>query len=212
MKNKLNKSTLLALLSGVFAGSLVLSNILAGRVFDLGFWGLTLTAGVFIFPVTFIVNDILAEVYGFKKVSMIIWLGFAMNLIAVCLYWLANALPAPDYMISTAEAYQTILGTSFRALVASLAAYLVGGFVNAKVMDYMHKKHGETKFKHRAILSTIFGESADSILFVTIMFLGVLPLGVMLSMIIIQASAKTLFEIIFLPLTTRLVAKAKELK
>ena len=88
----------------------------------------------------------------------------------------------------------------------------MGGFVNAKVMDYMHKKHGEEKFKLRAVLSTIFGESADSIFFVTIMFSGVLPLGVMLSMIVIQASTKTLFEAIFLPITTRLVAKAKELK
>lgn len=209
---KINKATLFAILSSVFVGSLILSNILAGRVFNLGFWGLTLTAGVFIFPITFIVNDILAEVYGFKKVSMIIWLGFAMNLLAVSLYWLANILPAPDYMQSTAEAYQTILGTSLRALVASLSAYLVGGFVNARVMDYLHRKDGERGFRKRAVLSTVFGESSDSALFVTVMFLGVLPLPVMLSMIFIQATAKTLFEVVFLPLTVRLVNKAKELQ
>lgn len=210
-KRKLTKQTLFAILTGVFTACLVVSNIIAGRIWSLGFWDLTLPAAVFLFPITYIINDIMAEVYGFSKFKKIVWLGFGINLLFVGVYTLMNVLPTPIYMQETANAFQIVLGTTARLLTASLLAYVVGGLVNGKTMDLMHQKFGEKGFNLRAVISTLFGEGIDSMIFITIAFIGVLPLNVVVTLIIAQATFKTIYEIICLPLTNKLVKWVKQL-
>ena len=212
MKNKhLNKTTLFGILAGIFVGATLLANVLAGRIFELGFWELTLTAGAFIFPVSFIVNDILAEVYGFKKFKKIIWTGFGFTLFAGLLFQFVNTLPAPIFAESTAAAYSEATATTLRALIAGFTAYLVGGFLNAKIIDAMRNKHGTRLFKTRAMVSTLAGESVDSTLFVLIMFIGVLPPMAIVLMILTQTVFKSAIEAVFLPVTDKVVKWARKL-
>jgi len=205
----MTKSKLIIYLTGIFVGMLLVSNLIANRVWNIG--NIMLPAAVFTFPFVFIVNDILAEVYGFKQTRNIIILGFVINFIAVCFYMLANILPYPSFIEDTANAYKIALSTTLRVLIASVSAYFIGGLINAKIMEVMHKKHGEKKFSSRAVLSTLFGEFADGITFISIMFIGVLPIQNVLVMMLLQPLLKTIIEIIVLPVTTKVVIKIKTL-
>lgn len=211
IKLKTTKTTLFAILTGIFTACLVVSNILAGRIFDLGILGLTLAGGFFLFPITYIVNDVMAEVYGYQKFRRVIWLGFFLNLIFVAVYTLINVLPAPVYMQETADAFQVVLAQTPRLLVASLTAYLLGGLANAKVLDLLHIKDKEERFGKRAVISTLVGEGIDSIIFTTIAFLFQMPLEALILMIITNAVLKTLYEVACLPITTKVVKWAKSL-
>ena len=130
-----------------------------------------------------------------------------MNVFMVLVLSLAIVLPAPVWFENN-EAFKTILGSTPRTCLASLMAYLFGSLVNAKVLVKM-KKNAKGKFGIRAIISTIFGELTDSLIFVFIAFIGKLPLMQIISMILIQVIFKTLYEIICLPVTTVCVKKVK---
>ena len=172
MFENLTKIELYAMLTGVFTASLIVSNIIAGKTFD--FFSFVLPCGVIIFPIIYIVNDVLAEVYGYKKARNVILLGFLMNLVAVICYNITIVLPAPAFF-ENSNAFGVVLGSTFRLLVASFAAYLVGSLVNAKMMVIL-KKWDEDKLFLRCILSTLFGEGLDAVIFITIGFLGTMPL------------------------------------
>lgn len=190
----------------LFVTCLLLSNVAASKMFSLG--PLVLTAGALLFPITYILNDVLAEVYGFKRARLTIFLGFAMNVLMV-LYFLATiALPYPSFFQNQA-AYATILGSTPRILGASLAAYLAGSTLNAKVMVLMKKSKGNESLLLRCVASTLFGESVDSIIFVTLAFLGTMPFNAMLVMIATQASVKTAYEFVIYPVTQRVIKKIK---
>ena len=154
MFEDMTKTELYAILTGIFTASLIVSNIIAGKTFD--FFSFTLPCGVVIFPVIYIVNDVLAEIYGYEKARKVILLGFFMNLVAVICYQITILLPAPAFF-ENSEAFSIVLGSTFRLLVASFAAYLAGSLVNAKVMVYL-KKWDENKLFFRCIVSTLFGE------------------------------------------------------
>ena len=207
MFENLTKTELYAILTGIFTASLIVSNIIAGKTFD--FFSLTLPCGVIIFPVIYIVNDVLAEVYGYEKARNVILLGFLMNLVAVICYNVTIWLPAPVFF-ENSDAFSIVLGSTFRLLVASFAAYLVGSLVNAKMMVVL-KKWDEDKLFLRCILSTLFGEGLDAIIFITIGFLGTMPLEALISMIIAQAIFKTVYEIIVYPLTKYVIGSVKAL-
>lgn len=207
MFENLTKTELYAILTGVFTASLIVSNIIAGKTFDL--FSFTLPCGVIIFPVIYIVNDVLAEVYGYAKARRVILLGFLMNMIAVICYNITIWLPAPVFF-ENSQAFSIVLGSTLRLLVASFIAYLVGSLVNAKTMVYL-KKWDEKKLFFRCIISTLFGEGLDAMLFIIIGFYGTMPLEALLMMIVAQALFKTVYEIIVYPVTKRVIAIIKEL-
>lgn len=210
MNTKMTKTSLLKFLTGIFVGSLLISNILAIKVFTV-VGNVTLTCGVLIFPIVYIVNDVLAEIYGFKKSRSIIYLGFAMNAIAALVYFIAIQLPSPVYLQEVGDAFKIILGSTPRLLVASFAAYLVGSLSNSWIMVRM-KAQSENKLMWRCMLSTFIGEGLDSIIFVTIAFLGTLPISTLLIMILSQAVAKTVFEFVVYPITHTVIKRIKTLE
>ena len=152
MFENLTKTELYATLTGVFTACLIVSNIIAGKTFD--FFSFTLPCAVIIFPIIYIVNDVLAEVYGYQKARRVILLGFFMNLVAVICYNVTIWLPAPVFF-ENSEAFSIVLSSTFRLLVASFVAYLAGSLVNAKLMVYL-KQWDEDKLFFRCIFSTLF--------------------------------------------------------
>lgn len=207
MFDDLTKSELYAILAGVFTASLIISNIIAGKTFE--FFYFTLPCGVIIFPIIYIVNDILAECYGYQKARRVILLGFFMNLIAVICYNITILLPAPSFFESS-DAFGIVLGSTSRLLIASFAAYIVGSILNAKIMVYLKSK-SEEKLFFRCIFSTLIGEGCDALIFITIGFWGLMPLGALIMMIVVQALFKTIYEIIVYPLTKIVISKVKRL-
>ena len=207
MFDDLTKSELYAILAGVFTASLIISNIIAGKTFE--FFYFTLPCGVIIFPIIYIVNDILAECYGYQKARRVILLGFFMNLIAVICYNITILLPAPSFFESS-DAFGIVLGSTSRLLIASFAAYIVGSILNAKIMVYLKSK-SEEKLFFRCIFSTLIGEGCDALIFITIGFWGLVPLGALIMMIVVQALFKTVYEIIVYPLTKIVISKVKSL-
>lgn len=207
MFDDLTKSELYAILAGVFTASLIISNIIAGKTFE--FFSFTLPCGVIIFPIIYIVNDVLAECYGYQKARRVILLGFLMNLIAVICYNITIWLPAPSFFESS-DAFSIVLGSTLRLLIASFAAYIVGSLLNAKVMVYLKSK-SEEKLFFRCIFSTLIGEGCDALIFITIGFWGLMPLGALIMMIVVQALFKTIYEIIVYPLTKIVISKVKRL-
>ena len=207
MFEDLTKTELYATLTGIFTASLIISNIIAGKTFD--FFSFTLPCAVIIFPIIYIVNDVLAEVYGYSKTRNVILLGFFMNLVAVICYNATILLPASAFF-ENSEAFSIVLGSTARLLIASFTAYLVGSIVNAKLMVYL-KDWDEKKLFLRCILSTLFGEGLDAIIFITIGFMGTMPAEALLVMIAVQALFKTVYEIIVYPVTRYVIGSVKSL-
>lgn len=205
MKNKVSVSFML--LGILFCICLVTSNLLETKVIRLG--NLPVTAGLLVFPISYIINDCIAEVWGYRKARLIIWMGFAMNFLVVGLSRLAVMLPAASFWEGE-EAFNFVFGLAPRIVVASLLAFLVGSFLNAYVMSRMKIASKGRHFSYRAILSTMAGESADSVIFFPIAFGGLVPADELLKMVILQAVLKTLYEIIILPVTIRVVKYIKK--
>lgn len=193
----------------LFAITLLISNILATKIILIGSWAAP--AGVLIFPIAYIINDVIVEVWGYQKARLIIWSGFAVNLLAVLFFTLAIVVPAAPFW-QNQEAFSTILGSTPRIIIASLLAYLTGSFLNAFVMSKVKVLMKGKDFSVRAILSTLFGETADSFIFISIAFAGIFPFKVIIGMILTQACIKTLYEIVVLPFTILIVNWAKRVE
>lgn len=193
-------------LTALFCVCLIMSNIMEIKTVDLGL--LTVTAGMAVFPVSYIINDCIVEVYGFARARFVIWLGFAMSLLASLLLKIAIWLPGgADW--TAQEAMAIIYGSVPRIMAASFAAFLCGSMVNAYVMSRMKRNSNGRRFSLRAIVSTLWGEGTDSVIFFPIAFAGTLPWDTIVSLIITQALLKTAYEIIILPVTCRVVAYLK---
>lgn len=190
----------------LFCVCLVASNLLGTKIMQVG--PFPLTAGVIVFPISYIINDCIAEVWGFRKARLIIWMGFLMNFFVVALGGIATVIPAPPFWQGE-EAFHFVFGLAPRIAVASLSAFLVGSFLNAWVMSRMKLRDRERRFSLRAVLSTLVGEGADSLIFFPLAFGGLMPVSELAKMMLIQVSAKTLYEIIVLPLTTQIVKYIK---
>lgn len=206
-ENQLTKTELYAILTGIATSCLIISNILAFKTFVL--FDLILPCAVIIFPVIYIVDDVLAEIYGFSKARKVIYLGFIMNLVAVILYNIAIALPAPVFFEGS-DAFALVLSNSLRVLIASFAAFFFGSLLNAWVMVKLKEKAEKYLFV-RCIISTICGEGLDAIIFISIAFYGTMPVTSLLIMIIAQAGVKTIYEIIVYPVTRFIIYKIREL-
>ena len=207
MKQKVSVSFML--LGIVFNVCLIAANLFETKVIQIG--PLSLTAGLMVFPISYIINDCIAEVWGYRKARLVIWSGFAMNFFVAMLGLLAVQLPAAPFWKGE-EAFNFVFGMAPRIVVASLIAFLAGSFLNAYVMSKMKLASEGRHFSARAILSTVVGEGADSLLFFPLAFGGIIPPTELLQMMGLQVILKTLYEIIVLPLTIRVVNRVKQME
>ncbi len=197
------------LLGVFFCTCLMLSNLMAVKLFQFG--ALTLPAAILVFPVSYIINDCITEVWGYRRARFVIWLGFAMNFLLVAVSRLAIALPAAPFW-DGAEPFRYVFGLTPRLTLASFSAFLAGSFMNAYVMSRMKVASCGRHFSVRAILSTVFGEGVDTLIFYPLAFYGIVPLPAMCAMMLGQVSLKTLYEILVLPVTIRAVTYLKSLE
>ena len=191
------------MLTLLFCVCLIVSNLMEIKTVNLG--PLTITAGFIVFPISYILNDCIVEIYGFARARLVIWLGFAMNMIASLLLQIAVWMPgSPEW--TGQDAMALVFGAAPRIFVASFTAFLCGSMVNAYVMSRMKSSAGgRGSFSLRAVVSTLWGESVDSAVFFPMAFAGVLDWSVILTLVVTQATLKTLYEIIVLPVTMRVV-------
>lgn len=206
-------SVLQVLLTILFVGALLISNIISARLFN--FFGFGMTCAVIVFPITYVLSDLFSEVYGYKWSRFTCYLAFAINLLAVGVFYLVSCLPA--VIPAQAEAFNSILLGTFACSMASFIAFVVGDFVNDKVFAKMKRHHqglqNHKGFAFRAILSSFAGELVDSCIYLPLAFLVFNPImGIkdVLIMIILQVSLKTLYETLILPLTTFIVKKVSK--
>lgn len=201
--------------TGVFVTCLVVSNIIAVKLAAFG--PFFLPAAVIVFPISYIFGDILTEVYGYARARQVIWIGFACNLLAVVAIWLGGLLPpAPFWTAGVYEspegaqqAYTAMLGFAPRLLAASFIAYLAGEFLNSFVLAKMKIATAGRFLWARTIGSTLVGQLADSAVFITIAFAGVLPSGELSTLIITQWLAKSAYETVATPATYWIVNSLK---
>ena len=196
------------LLGILFNVCLIAANLLETKVIQIG--SLTVTAGLLVFPISYIINDCIAEVWGFKKARLIIWSGFAMNFFVVALGLIAVAIPAASFWEGE-EHFDFVFGMAPRIVAASLMAFLVGSFLNAYVMSKMKVASQGRNFSARAIWSTVVGETADSLIFFPVAFGGVIAWKELLIMMGIQIVLKSLYEVMILPVTIRVVKAIKKI-
>ena len=207
MKKNVNVFSTLAVL---FAVALVVSNIIANKLWAAPF-NLVLPTAVFLFPIVYIIGDVVPEVYGLAAARRMIWLGFAANAFAVVFFFICLKLPYPVFWEGQ-SAFETVLGSTPRLLLASFAGYLVGTNANAAVLVLIKKLTGGKYLWMRTIGSTIVGETLDSMLFITIAFFGAMPVNVLIGMVFAQAAFKTIYEALATPLTYAVVAWVKRLE
>ena len=196
------------LLGILFNVCLIAANLLETKVIQV--FGITVTAGLLVFPVSYIINDCIAEVWGFRKARLIIWSGFAMNFFVVMLGLIAVALPAAPFG-DGAPHFKFVFGMAPRIVAASLTAFLVGSFLNAYVMSRMKVASGGRHFSARAIWSTVVGETADSLIFFPVAFGGIIAWQELLLMMCTQIVLKSMYEVIILPVTIRVVKAIKRI-
>ena len=196
------------LLGILFNVCLIAANLLETKVIQIG--SLTVTAGLLVFPISYIINDCIAEVWGFKKARLIIWSGFAMKFFVVALGLISVAIPAAPFWEGE-EHFDFVFGMAPRIVAASLMAFLVGSFLNAYVMSKMKVASRGRHFSARAILSTLVGETADSLIFFPVAFGGIIAWRELLIMMCIQIILKSMYEVIILPVTIRVVKAIKKI-
>lgn len=197
-KNQQRYSPWFVIAVTIFITCLITANITAVKLVNV--FGLVLPAAIIIFPVSYIFGDILTEVYGYRQARRVIWLGFLCNLIAVIAIWLGQVLPPVSFWNGQA-AYERILGYTPRLLLASFVAYLLGEFANAFVMAKMKIATKGRWLWSRTIGSTLIGEGLDSLVFMTIAFVGEIPATGLASAIVTQWLAKSAYEACVTPLT-----------
>ncbi len=192
----------------VFNVCLIAANLLETKVIQLG--SLTVTAGLLVFPISYIINDCIAEVWGFRKARLIIWSGFVMNFFVVTLGLIAVSLPAAPFWEGE-EHFNFVFGMAPRIVAASLMAFLVGSFLNAYVMSRMKIASRGRNFSVRAIWSTVVGETADSLIFFPVAFGGVIAWRELVVMMGLQILLKSAYEVVILPVTNRVVKAVKRI-
>lgn len=197
----------------LFCVCLITANVLETK--QISFGVMNVTAGLIVFPVSYILNDVVCEVWGYSRARLLIWLGFAMNFLFVSFGAIADAIPGAPYWQGE-EGFHQIFGLAPRIAAASFVAFVAGSFINAYVMSRMKLAAGNDpstgfarNFSLRAVLSTVFGELTDSLIFFPLALGGVVPWEEMPSLMISQVVLKTLYEIVALPLTIRIVKFTK---
>ena len=207
IQKKQNVSVLFMLFSILFCVCLILANLLETKQIAIG--PVSLTGGLIVFPISYIINDCVCEVWGFRKARLLIWSGFAMNFFFVAVGALCDWIPGAPYW-NNDEGFHAVFGLAPRIAAASFVAFLLGSFANAYVMSKMKIRDGGRNFSARAILSTIAGESIDSLIFFPLALSGVVPTEELPKLMLMQVLLKTAYESLVLPLTIRVVKYVKE--
>lgn len=191
----------------LFCVCLITANILETKQIQV--LSVSLTGGLIVFPVSYIINDCVCEVWGYSKARMLIWLGFAMNFFFVMVGALCDAIPGAPYW-DNEEGFHAIFGLAPRIAAASFIAFICGSFINAYVMSKMKIASNGKNFSLRAILSTVAGESIDSLIFFPLALSSVVPAKELILLMVWQVILKTVYEIIALPITIRVVKALKK--
>lgn len=200
-------SVLFMIFSILFCVGLITANILETKQIQI--LSVSLTGGLIVFPVSYIINDCVCEVWGYSKARMLIWLGFAMNFFFVMVGALCDAIPGAPYW-DNEEGFHAIFGLAPRIAAASFIAFICGSFINAYVMSKMKIASNCKNFSLRAILSTVAGESIDSLIFFPLALSSVVPAKELILLMVWQVILKTVYEIIALPITIRVVKALKK--
>lgn len=191
----------------LFVTSLITANIVAVKLVDIN--GIIVPAGtVTLFPLSYIIGDVLTEVYGFRRARLVIWLGFACNLIAVFAIYMTQLLPAAAFWDGQ-QAYERILGYVPRLLLGSFAAYLIGEFANAIVLARLKVLTRGRWLWSRTISSTLIGQGCDSVVFISIAFAGTVTNHELLRTMLTAWLVKSGYEIVATPLTYLVVNHLK---
>ena len=196
----MNVSHRFVIIAAIFVTCLITANIIAIKVISFG--PLILPAAIIVFPLSYIFGDILTEVYGYRQARRVIWLGFFCNLIFVIFAWVGQVLPPAPFW-KWQEAYETILGYTPRLLVASFCGYLIGEFTNSFVLARMKILTRGRWLWTRTIGSTIVGEGLDTLIFITLAYIGT-PSFVLI-MILYHWLVKTGIEAVATPFTYAVV-------
>ena len=196
------------LLGILFCVCLITANVLETKQIAIG--PFSITGGLLVFPLSYIINDTVCEVWGYAKAKLLIWMGFAMNFLFVFFGTVADALPAASYWEGE-EGFHAVFGLAPRIAFASFMAFLVGSFINAYVMSRMKIASQGRNFSARAIWSTVVGETADSFIFFPIAFGGVIAWRELLLMMAVQIVLKSAYEVVILPVTIRVVKAVKRI-
>lgn len=202
---------------GLFVTVLLLSNLLSSaKIIDLktsiGPLALLFDAGTLVFPISYIFGDILTEVYGYKRARRVIWMGFAASVLMAFFVWLAAILPGEGEWESSVgqTAYDAVLGGVSGLVVASLAAYWLGEFSNSYVLAKMKIATQGRWLWARTITSTLIGQGFDTaVFFVIATALGVFPPEIFVSLVVTNYILKVGIEVLFTPVTLRVVAVLK---
>lgn len=197
-------SVLFCVLATLFTTCLMAANLFALKQFSVG--PAHFTGALLVFPLSYIINDVVSEVWGFRRARMLIWMAFGMNFLFVLLGALVDVLPGEGVNV---DAFHSIFGLAPRVAVASFLAFLVGSFVNAMVMSKMKVRTQGSRFALRAVVSTLAGEACDSVIFFPIALAGLVPWSMMPQFVLWQVGLKTLYELLILPVTVRVVRLVK---
>lgn len=203
---KQSVSVLFMLFSVLFCVCLIAANVLETKQIQVG--PISLTGGLIVFPISYIINDCVCEVWGYRKARLLIWIGFAMNFFFVLLGALCDWIPGAPYWHNDAG-FHAVFGLAPRIAVASFIAFICGSFVNAYVMSKMKISSKGKNFSLRAILSTVAGESVDSLIFFPLALFGVIPTEALPALMLWQVILKTGYEVVALPITIRVVKAMK---
>ncbi len=195
------------LLALIFCFVFVLSNIAAskiGIIFDV-----YLDTGTLYFPILYIVNDIITEIYGFTSSRKVIWMAISTNIIFVLFLSLSVSLPSVE-SIGVNLAFDQVFSLSPRILMASVISFLIGEYVNSVMLAKSKIRFHGKSFGYRAITSTAVGVSVESILFSTIAFAGKFEVDELIGMTTMLISIKILYEIVTMPITSKIVSYLKK--
>jgi queuosine precursor transporter len=201
-----SRSKYLIYIAIIFVAVLMIANTTAGKLITVG--PLVVSAALIIFPMSYILGDVLTEVYGYKATRKVVWSGFAALALMSLMYWVIQILPGAPFWENQA-AYEAILGAVPRITLASMIAYFCGEFVNSYVLSRMKVWMNGKQLWARTIVSTIAGEGIDTVLFMFVAFAGVLPLGAILILIASEYVIKVAYEVAATPLTYKVVAWLK---
>ncbi|MCI0430625.1 MAG: queuosine precursor transporter [Rhodospirillales bacterium] len=190
------------LVTALFVTCLIAANIIAVKA--IAVWGMVLPAAIIIFPMSYILGDVLTEVYGYRQARRVIWLGFLCNLVVVVAIGIAQALPGAPFW-DAQPAFDRILGSTPRILAASFIAYLFGEFANAFVLAKMKLATQGRWLWTRTIGSTLVGQALDSAIFITLAFAGEWPTGLLITAVVTQWLVKSAYEALATPVTYAVV-------
>lgn len=207
MTNQLKKHVFLPVITGLFVGVLVLSNVLAAKMVQIG--PFVFDGGTLLFPFSYIFGDVLTEVYGYRESRKVIWTGLAMQAFMALNVWLIGVLPAEPSWAFQAD-YEHILMQMPRIALASVVGYFAGEYSNSVVLSRLKVLTEGRHLWARTIGSTLVGQLLDTVLFVSVAFLGLYPMQVLAAMALSNYLFKTAIEAAFTPLTYRVVYLVKK--